>query len=436
MKNKIKYIISLFILMFICVSNVKAAYNEVSFSMGTDRVYNGIKFPVIIKIDNKKEDVSGILFNLKYDPDKLEALIDGNNYNSQTINEDSMSSMLLDENVNKVYAFNNDEGKLTYLSSLNSDTDNNITIWFKPKQFSVQKLKISVDDFELYTGDNYNVCDDYTVNYNLIVNSGLGISNVKITNKINKLYMGKTKKLVAAINPTDTELSKDIIWKSSNTKIATVENGIVTPHKPGIVTISAISSNGLIDTDTIIVTFGKMSFSSVTNIKEGNLLKWNTINEADEYYIYRKEGSGKYKKIATIKPNINSYIDKKVTNGVFYKYYIQAYKGKVVSPYKVSNIYRIKRNTITSLTNKVSKTIKVNYKKNTKVDGYQIQYSTDSKFKTSTKIKIKSYKTLVATIKKLKKNQIYYVRLRGYKTYDKVKYYSAWTSVKSIKIKK
>ena len=75
----------------------------------------------------------------------------------------------------------------------------------------------------------------------------------------------------------------------------------------------------------------------------------------------------------------------------------------------------------------------VKWKKKTKITGYQIQYSTNSKFKKGNKsIKIKSAKTVSKKITKLKVAKKYYVRIRTYKG----KKYSKWSKVKSIKTTK
>ena len=75
----------------------------------------------------------------------------------------------------------------------------------------------------------------------------------------------------------------------------------------------------------------------------------------------------------------------------------------------------------------------VKWKKKTNIAGYQIQYSTNSKFKKENKsIKIKSAKTVSKKITKLKSNKKYYVRIRTYKG----KKYSKWSKVKSIKTPK
>ena len=80
-----------------------------------------------------------------------------------------------------------------------------------------------------------------------------------------------------------------------------------------------------------------------------------------------------------------------------------------------------------------SKAFTVKWKKKSSITGYQIQYSTNSKFKKGNKsIKIKNAKTISKKITKLKAAKKYYVRIRTYKG----KKYSKWSKVKSIKTPK
>ena len=80
-----------------------------------------------------------------------------------------------------------------------------------------------------------------------------------------------------------------------------------------------------------------------------------------------------------------------------------------------------------------NKAFTVKWKKKSNITGYQIQYSTNSKFKKGNKsIKIKNAKTGSKKITKLKSNKKYYVRIRTYKG----KKYSKWSKVKSAKISK
>ena len=73
------------------------------------------------------------------------------------------------------------------------------------------------------------------------------------------------------------------------------------------------------------------------------------------------------------------------------------------------------------------------------VDGYQIQYSPLQKFDNAKKVKkamARGYRNLSKTISGLKGGRTYYVRIRTYKEVNGTKYFSAWSSTKSAKVKK
>ena len=97
----------------------------------------------------------------------------------------------------------------------------------------------------------------------------------------------------------------------------------------------------------------------------------------------------------------------------------------------------VKKTTLKSAKNAKGKKLVVKWKKNTAGNGYQIQYSTSKKFAKGNKTKtISKNKTTSYTIKKLKKKKTYYVRIRTYKKVSGKTYYSGWSSVKKVKIKK
>lgn len=82
------------------------------------------------------------------------------------------------------------------------------------------------------------------------------------------------------------------------------------------------------------------------------------------------------------------------------------------------------------------KSIKVTWKKQKKqTTGYQLQYSTDKAFKKCKTINIKKNKITAKTIKKLKSNKKYYVRIRTYKTVKGKNYFSKWSKAKAVKVK-
>lgn len=79
----------------------------------------------------------------------------------------------------------------------------------------------------------------------------------------------------------------------------------------------------------------------------------------------------------------------------------------------------------------------VKWKKVSGVTGYQVQYSTSSKFtsKTSKTATAKKDKTTAKTVSGLKSKTKYYVRVRTYKTSGKKTKYSSWSGAKSVTTK-
>lgn len=81
--------------------------------------------------------------------------------------------------------------------------------------------------------------------------------------------------------------------------------------------------------------------------------------------------------------------------------------------------------------------ITIKWKKKSGITGYQIQYSTNSKFnkKNSKTIKIKQAKKISKKITGLKSSKKYYVRVRTYKVVKKKISYSSWSKKKCVTIK-
>ena len=104
---------------------------------------------------------------------------------------------------------------------------------------------------------------------------------------------------------------------------------------------------------------------------------------------------------------------------------------------KILRIPQVKGLKILSQSKKVkkSKTCKVtlSWKKVTGAKCYQLQYALNKKFKKKKSIQTKKTKY---TIKKLKKNKTYYIRVRAYKMNGRKKVYGKWSKVKKVKIKK
>ena len=92
---------------------------------------------------------------------------------------------------------------------------------------------------------------------------------------------------------------------------------------------------------------------------------------------------------------------------------------------------------ISKASNTLKRKVTVKWKKKTSISGYAIQYSTDKKFKAGVKtVNVNGAKKSQKVLSKLKKGKKYYIRIATYKKVGKVKYYSSWSSVKSVKVKK
>ena len=95
-----------------------------------------------------------------------------------------------------------------------------------------------------------------------------------------------------------------------------------------------------------------------------------------------------------------------------------------------------KRTAITSLKNIKGPSMKVTWKRNAAVTGYQLQYSRSKTFRKGVKtITIKTNKSTTRKISKLTKKKRYYVRIRTYRTVSKKTYRSLWSGTKSLIIK-
>ena len=150
------------------------------------------------------------------------------------------------------------------------------------------------------------------------------------------------------------------------------------------------------------------------NIKNVRNFYMYLNNGAGGYIVYRKAGKGKYSKLANINKNTISYN---------------------AADSNQKTIMRITSSKVTKTTNKAGKKMTVKWSVNSKVGGYQIQYSVKSNFAKAKTVKVTGAKKSNVTIAKLAKKK-YYVRVRSFKKVGKTTYYSAWSTTKNVVIKK
>ncbi len=116
------------------------------------------------------------------------------------------------------------------------------------------------------------------------------------------------------------------------------------------------------------------------------------------------------------------------------------FKGNYSGTVKKTFTIKPKTTSISSLTAK-SKGFTVKWKKQaTQTTGYQIQYSTSSKFSSPKTVTITKNSTTSKTIAKLKAKKKYFVRIRTYRTAKfngkSIKLYSSWSKSKAVITKK
>ena len=169
---------------------------------------------------------------------------------------------------------------------------------------------------------------------------------------------------------------------------------------------------GLSFSDISIRTYNGVAITPKVTIVDQAISPANTLTQNKEYTL--------------------SYIDnnKVGTAGVIISG-MGNYSGSKIITFKI----RPKATTLVKLTKGQIK-IKVKCtKQTTQVTGYQIQYSTSSKFTGAKSVTVKkTYST--KTLTKLKGKKKYYVRVRTYKSVAGIKYYSKWSNVKAITTKK
>ncbi len=165
---------------------------------------------------------------------------------------------------------------------------------------------------------------------------------------------------------------------------------------------------------------------------------WKKVTGASGYKVELLNSKGKV--VKTVTTTKTAYTFEKLSKVTTYKIRVTAYK--TIDSKKV---YSTSYTTITTSTapakvtlSKVSagsKSATPTWKKVSGVSGYEVMYSTSSKFSSSKTATVSKGSSTKTTIKKLTKGKKYYFKVRAYKTVDGKKIYSAWSAVKSVKVK-
>ncbi len=263
--------------------------------------------------------------------------------------------------------------------------------------------------------------DEYAICY-VTVTGKAKVTGITLNQTSAEVKRGENLALQANISPYYAA-NKNVVWKSVDTKVATVDdNGNVTAKAPGRTKITATSAENSSYQASCTIT---VPYNITYNLNKG---KNNAANPSTYYG----------KKITLKDPSRKGYVFAGWYTDSKFKKKIAAIDTSAKCDYtlyakwtkvKVAKVF------ITSAKNSKSKQILLKYKKVSSVKGYQISYSMDKKFKKA--VTKKNTAKTSYTIKKLKKGKTYYVRIRAYKV-DSTggKVYGKYSSVKKVKISK
>lgn len=203
-------------------------------------------------------------------------------------------------------------------------------------------------------------------------------------------------------------------------------------NAPGVATVKITgigNYSGTISKTYIILPEKIASVSIKKDSATSAVISWSVASKVSGYEILKFDSAkNTYVHLAYVSSDHTSYKVSSLKNSTAYYYQIRAYKTVNDKNYygeagnTVFTFIKPSKVKLTSVT--LSKTtLNVEWKK-VNCSGYEITYTTDSKFKKGLKtVKIKNPKTVKKAIKKLKKNKKYYVKVRAYTDYNGVRYY-------------
>ena len=263
--------------------------------------------------------------------------------------------------------------------------------------------------------------DEYAVCY-VTVTGKAKVTGITLDRTSAEVKRGEKLTLNVTVSPSYAS-NKKVVWKSANTKIATVDaNGSVTAKAPGRTKITVTSSENSSYQASCTVT---VPYKITYKLNKGK----NNASNPSTYYG---------KKVTLKNPSRKGYAFAGWYTDAKFKKKITSISSSAKSEYVLYAKWtkvKVAKASLTSAKNSKSKQILLKYKKVSGAKGYEISYSTDKKFKKA--VTKKNTAKTSYTISKLKKGKIYYVRIRAYKmdsTGKKV--YGKYSSMKKVKVSK
>lgn len=148
------------------------------------------------------------------------------------------------------------------------------------------------------------------------------------------------------------------------------------------------------------------------------------------------QGKGNFKSRRQFKIHVHAYKCTAKKAATYFATGYKKYKCTACGAKKTEKLAQLKP-AIASLKSSKKGRLTVKWKKGSGISGYQISYSTSSKFTKSTtkSVTITKAGSTAKTLTKLKSKKKYYVRIRVYKKQKGGKLYGAWSPVKSTKVR-
>lgn len=196
--------------------------------------------------------------------------------------------------------------------------------------------------------------------------------------------------------------------------------------------LSGLFQKGIVNKKYIVIL--RPTLSSVSNVDRGIKVSWKRAYGARAYYVYRRTGKGRWKKIAIASATQTSYIDKKAKEGKRYSYKVRPYNSGVFGKGStVKTVYRLKALGSIKARQISGKKVSITWKKKSGSAVYQVQYALNSQMKKAQKLSTSRKNSSLKT-KKLKR-KVYYFRVRYLYRNNGTKSWSAWSKIKKISIR-
>ena len=288
---------------------------------------------------------------------------------------------------------------------------------------SAGTVKVTVTGMNSYNG---SVTKEYTIKP-ITFNS----KNLSVTfDKTSLVYYNSAVHPVMYVSFNGQLLLQDVDYKVTYSK----------NNAPGRATVKITGIGNFNASVSKIFIISRQKVNSVSIAKNSATtatVSWGKVDKVSGYEILKYDANkNSFVHAVYASADSTSYKFTKLQNSALHSYVVKAYKTIDGDKYfgeqsdAVSVFIKPAKAQLTSVTMKNS-TLNVEWKK-LDCTGYEIIYTTDSKFKKGLKtVKIKNSNKTKKAIKKLKKGKKYYVKVRAYAVYNGKKLYGSKSTMLS-----